>query len=631
MPRGHRGSRTRLIELIEKYKPTLVLFLNEYVPKLVPILRNMYLTFRGSRVETPAFGLPKDTLRQIVSILPPIEIIRRFETNAGNREFLLVVVLTDSNKFLDWFSFEQFRNWDLWILDLCQDSELGKLVDAEIKVEGFITKTLLFSGLKEEIVNSDYKYISYFDDDLEASVKSINELFLIGAKNNFCLFQPALSTNSELSHENLRVVHTSAGFRSVPIVEIMCPFMRLDLYEQVADLSILAPSGWGFDIAISNTVLTNFYANPIVVDKPTVTHSRKSDPKNGKFYKYLSKNGVRPQLDLLRINHFLGISSEDIIKRNISNINDFKNPTLESNSSFNWDEIVQKGPNAKIAILMTKNEADILTLWVSHHIDFFDLLVVMDDSSIDGSRQFLLENDFKNKILLFSRNDDYGYIQREITTWLARYISLNAPNAIIFPLDTDEFLSEALIKGEVQLKPKDDFWWYRWKIAIPVDNSDHEYTQEDFFLAESRDFSMPKIVIRSKLILDGFEIAQGNHNLEIPGAKNSSHSLVAVQIPELIHIPVRSEDQFQFKLTQGAGTLNATPTLASNEGFHWRGISKEMQRSQDKIDLHDLSSNYLRLANSKVVSRAIIRMSGSDKKLTNKWRIFFKNLALISD
>jgi hypothetical protein len=621
-----QSAKRLIIELLERNKPTLVGVLKSYFPSSIPMLRRVYLKFRKASVEESAFGLPKPRLEQINTNLPLLEVTRNLPSGLENREHLLVVVLTDSNRFLNWFNFEESRNWDLWILDLCQANEFGKLADAEIKVEGFVTKTVLFSQLKQEILQSGYKQISFFDDDLETSVETINELFEFGSKYGFCLFQPALSYESEVNHENLRVVRTSAGYRSVPIVEIMCPFMRVDFYAEIANLSILAQSGWGFDIAISEIAVKTFFANPIVVDKLTVHHSRKSDPKNGEFYKYLSRNGIFPQIDLLRVNHFLGISPEETITRNITNINDFKNPTLIPGSKFDWKEVSKKGPNAKVAILMTKNEADILTLWVSHHIDFFDLMVILDDGSTDGSREFLEGNDFEGKLLLIKRDDSHGYIQREITTWLARFVSINAPEAIIFPLDTDEFLSESIIDGSIRLKPEDNFWWYKWKIATPIDNSDHEYTRQDLFLTESRDFAMCKIVVRSSLILKGYEIAQGNHNLELPGVKNSFHPHVAVEIPELIHVPVRSADQFKFKIAQGKRALKNTQSISKIEGFHWRGLSESAARSKEQIDIFSISANYLRLTGSKVLSRNVIRISCSNKVFSNDFRVPFKNL-----
>ena len=600
--------KERIVSSIEHLKPTLVPLLNRFIPRAVPLLRKGYLRIRTEAFKTPPYGVQKNRLRGIktdvsdlsVNFTQPSIKLRQ------KRRYLMVLVLTDSNKFLEWFDDEATRNWDLWVLDLRKNHNTIVKFDAEINSFEFVTKTLLFSSLKNFISAHDYELVTFFDDDLESTVADINSLFEQGEALDFELFQPSLTLDSSVNHENLRIVLDSPGFRSVPLVEIMCPFLSVDFYLEVADLAVLAPSGWGFDITISHLLLKLKSKNPIVLDSVQIRHARKSDPKSGLFYKYLRENGVSPQDDLLRVNHFVGISSESMLLRNISNINDFKNPSFRQIKTFDWKKIQEKGKEARVAILMTKNESDVLMHWISHHYDYFDLLMIVDDESIDGSSEFLEEISSDFKILVFKRADQHGYIQREIITWLSRFVAKNAPQSVIFPLDTDEFLSEDLISNHVTLDPAVEHWKYKWSTGIPLLLEEHVLTNRDYVLIEIRDRAMEKVVYRARAILNGFEVCQGNHGLDIPGSKSNKVQIEYTSLPDLIHIPVRSEGQLRFKKIQAERALIETKSLTRIEGFHWR----RLKPSKTDAEILQISADYLKLSQSRVQHRKIVRISG---------------------
>jgi hypothetical protein len=71
----------------------------------------------------------------------------------------------------------------------------------------------------------DYEAAAFFDDDIEASTATINNLFLAGIEHGLKLWQGALTRDSICGgHYHLLVPRESQAIRQVPYIELMCPF-----------------------------------------------------------------------------------------------------------------------------------------------------------------------------------------------------------------------------------------------------------------------------------------------------------------------------------------------------------------------------------------------------------------------
>lgn len=120
-----------------------------------------------------------------------------------------------------------------------------------------------------------YQYYFFPDPDLEIDVDSINKLFKIANENKFALCQPALTHNSFGSHEELysKAIKNEA-FRTVSMVEIMCPCFSKALLKKLLWTFELSFSGYGLDFLWAK------YVQGYVIDSITVRHPR---PQNFHF------------------------------------------------------------------------------------------------------------------------------------------------------------------------------------------------------------------------------------------------------------------------------------------------------------------------------------------------------------
>jgi hypothetical protein len=383
------------------------------------------------------------------------------------------------------------------------------------------------------------------------------------------------------------------------------------LIQSINFLPLLAPSGWGLDIAISQVCFKEFDRFPIVIDQISVQHTRKSNPQTGEFYRYLASNKVNPSIDLSLVNSFIGVSVKDVIQQNVSNINDFVHPHLIiDQTSTDYVRFLEKPhQNYLMAFLMTRNEMDILPLWIDHHKDKFDLIFILDDFSEDGTTEFL-KNLKSPNIVLVRRKNAEGYIQRELSTWIARHIAITFPQTTIMPLDTDEFIDTEFDYKGLFLNCEKSVWVHKWANAIPINQSDRILTFDDLFFVEHRDSAETKVAFRAKLMLDGFDLIQGNHSLAHPGSTRRVLPTEICYLPDLVHVPVRCAEQMEYKKVQGIKSYSERKFKNSFEGFHWKRIPSNLKR----FELYILASQYLRVENSSVIKRRITRLGKPETK-----------------
>jgi hypothetical protein len=592
-----------------------------YSPILTKPAKKIYWCIVDFNQRKTSFGFDETDLLQIDNVCRFSKTNLQIKENIGSKasqRFLLVVVLTDTNVISDWIFETSERNWDLWIVDLRSSRDEIPGANRVYTTNAFITKSLSIYYLKQDIFISKFKYVAFFDDDLKSTVLDVNKIFLWGEEHDLDLFQPSLSDDSYINHENLKQVKSSPGFRGAPFVEIMCPFMSSRLIQSINFLPLLAPSGWGLDIAISQVCVNEFNRFPVVIDNISVEHTRKSNPQTGDFYKYLASNNVNPSKDLSLVNSFIGVNVKEVIQQNISNINNFVHPHLIIDESSRDYVRFLKEPqqNYFITFLMTKNEMDILPLWIDHHQDKFDLIFILDDFSEDGTTDFL-KNLKSPNIVLVKRLDGEGYIQRELSTWIARHIAITFPQATIMPLDTDEFIDAEFDYKGMFLDCEKTFWVHKWATAIPINQTDRILTFDDLLFVEHRNSAEIKVAFRAKLMLDGFDLVQGNHSLAHPGLTNRFLPKEFCYLPDLVHVPVRCAEQVKFKKIQGSKSYQKRKFRNSVEGFHWKQLPAKLK----KFELYNIASHYLRVENSFITKRRITRLGKPETKFNPRIRL----------
>jgi hypothetical protein len=115
-----------------------------------------------------------------------------------------------------------------------------------------------------------YRFYAFIDEDVDASVDTLNRLFQTGEVLGLNLYQPALTPRSHYSHEFSRV-NPESYVRATTFVEIMAPFLSHDALAQVRPTFTLSELGWGLEYLWNDILRSQGMA---IVDRFPVTHVR---------------------------------------------------------------------------------------------------------------------------------------------------------------------------------------------------------------------------------------------------------------------------------------------------------------------------------------------------------------------
>jgi glycosyltransferase involved in cell wall biosynthesis len=204
-----------------------------------------------------------------------------------------------------------------------------------------------------------------------------------------------------------------------------------------------------------------------------------------------------------------------------------------------------------VLVARTGNENDIIEPFVRHHAAMFDLLLVIDDDSTDGSWTILERLRDEGLPLLLFRAGETGWPQTTFTTRLMHLAFDEHGADWICALDADEFLELPAGAALADIVPATDelliqirwnnFAWHR-----TLDEAERNPVVRMQVRMPPRIDSAKAIVPRAALRGDReARLLNGNHGLYRHGER------VAVayyeQLP-LCHFPIRSIQQFVSKV-----------------------------------------------------------------------------------
>lgn len=150
-------------------------------------------------------------------------------------EFLMITRTGREGLFRQWLG-KGNRNFDLLIS--CYDGDMLVPIEPGVFVEHRPgPKVKGYSDIIEDHHDrlEAYKFIAFFDDDIDASVETINGLFECCQAHNFRISQPALTHNSYFSYA-ITLQHRLSTLRTTNFIEMMCPVFRLDHLESVRSI-----------------------------------------------------------------------------------------------------------------------------------------------------------------------------------------------------------------------------------------------------------------------------------------------------------------------------------------------------------------------------------------------------------
>jgi glycosyltransferase involved in cell wall biosynthesis len=223
------------------------------------------------------------------------------------------------------------------------------------------------------------------------------------------------------------------------------------------------------------------------------------------------------------------------------------------------------------AVAMVRNELDVIEGVVRHMSAEVDFLVIADNGSTDGTREFLDALADELPQLTVVDDPDPAYRQSEKMSRLAAVAGGQGAKWIV-PFDADELwvsrygrIRDALALTVGNIAPAD--LYNHWPSAVDPGGPDPFLT---IGWREARPAKLPKVAFRWR---PGTVIHQGNHGVTIPGPRHEEPGVLALR-----HFPYRTPGQFVAKVVQGLAALRAAPELPQSSGAHWRLYGEAYER-----------------------------------------------------
>lgn len=242
------------------------------------------------------------------------------------------------------------------------------------------------------------------------------------------------------------------------------------------------------------------------------------------------------------------------------------------------------------AIMMVKNEIDVVELTVRNLLAQCDEVFVADNLSTDGTLQLLQQIAFENPELAISIDDEVGYYQSAKMSAMAQ-LAFHRGHDWVVPADADEWWRGAKGRsvGEIlAAQPKragvvraDVFNHY-----ATVDDPADENPIRRLGWRTVEPLSLPKVAVR---LWEDVRIDAGNHSALPP-----PRSLDVVRgLLEIRHYPYRSAEQFAVKAIQGNIAYRATD-LERGLGLHWREYGERIEAEGVERGGHEWFNRFFR-------------------------------------
>jgi hypothetical protein len=238
-----------------------------------------------------------------------------------------------------------------------------------------------------------------------------------------------------------------------------------------------------------------------------------------------------------------------------------------------------------VGIGTVKNEADIIESFVRHNLGRLDALVLIDDGSVDGTREILLalEGEGLNLVTL-AWDGSVGHEQSMKLSELLLVLTSRMNVDWVFPLDADEAIdcvSRVALERNLKKIPRQGVGIVPWRTYIPAATDDWAEINPFRRILHRKAREAPQFY---KVVLPGWQlgcgpivIATGSHSARsATGFKQLTMNLL--EEVSLAHFPVRSPDQLVSKVIGGWLSMCATGFGRPSRAFHWRDMYAQFMR-----------------------------------------------------
>ena len=227
-----------------------------------------------------------------------------------------------------------------------------------------------------------------------------------------------------------------------------------------------------------------------------------------------------------------------------------------------------------IATLLVRDEADVIRATIEHHLaQGVELIIAMDNGSVDGTLEILREYESAGQVEL-STQPDHDYRQSEWVTQMARRAAAVHQADWVINLDADEFW----VPRDRRLRLVDML------AALPAECGTVVALRTDLVGFPERGNRPWTSRLRWRNLRTtserGTPLApkschRGDPDVVVPQGNHGAHGpligepLLASPI-DIYHVPLRSWEQFRRKIDNGGSAYAANTELGPDVGWHWR-------------------------------------------------------------
>jgi hypothetical protein len=231
-----------------------------------------------------------------------------------------------------------------------------------------------------------------------------------------------------------------------------------------------------------------------------------------------------------------------------------------------------------LGIAMVKNEADVIEAFIRHNLGFMDALVILNNDSIDGTREILAQLEQEGLPIILFNDPVVGFYQAEKVTAVYRKVVPKLMPRFVFLLDADEFVvaqSRETLYAQLRAMAPGTQARYYWRTYIPAPTGPEGDPSDPLRSITHRkvaEHPYPKSVIVTQPKIDmRIKITEGGHDVML-----ARRSLPAQELHDVVlaHFPVRTIDQLTGKALVAwiAHMEQNRHRRWSGAGFHWKAL-----------------------------------------------------------
>ena len=229
-----------------------------------------------------------------------------------------------------------------------------------------------------------------------------------------------------------------------------------------------------------------------------------------------------------------------------------------------------------VLTVLCRDEADILESMLRFHLaQGVDRIIATDNGSVDGSLEILQRFERRGQLTLLQEAEQ----THDQAVWVTRMARMAAAMGAdwVINSDADEFWwpQQGTLKSSLEQVPTnvEGLLVERTNFLPPVRNNGDQrpfYERQTLRERVSRNSLgkalPPKLIHRAHADV---EITDGNHSAQVGGTPITAITNAGI---EILHVPIRSYEQLERKIRQGAEALERNQRIGPGIGDSWRKI-----------------------------------------------------------